>query len=284
MIDLHVHTTASDGALSPCEVVRLAVNQGLRAIAITDHDTVAGIPEALEEAQACGLEIVPGVELSAECKSGILHILGYYVRFEDPYFRRCLDDLRNDRQYLVRARLAKIRELGLTEFPLAVSDATEWSILEPGLLGNSDESFLDRKDVRDTDSSCSRSAAPYGPRANLLPHEAVKLISAAGGIPIVAHPYSIIKYSSLNWADVLGKLMTAGIQGLEAYSPTHTVAQTLLFLESAKRHGLLVTGGSDFHCYVGPDLQIGVVPGWSPLSYELVEHLEERVKEQLRRV
>lgn len=163
MIDLHIHTTASDGALSPREVVRLAVEQRLGAIAITDHDTVAGIPEALEEAQSCGLEVIPGVELSAICTSGILHILGYYVRFENPYVRRCLDDLRHDRQHFVTERLARLREQGLKEFPGTVSDTREWSMLDPGLFGNPGKFSAERKNMRHDGFSCSRSVpAAYG--------------------------------------------------------------------------------------------------------------------------
>jgi 3',5'-nucleoside bisphosphate phosphatase len=256
----------------------LAVKEGLKAIAITDHDTVKGIPEARDEAESHGLEIVSGVELSAMCKSGTLHILGFCVRFQNPYFRRCLDDLRQGRQHLVKDRLARLQELGMTEFPANVSREADWRILEPGLLGDSRKSLMVTGDLRNAPYACPVPVhSVYRPRANLLPGDAVKLIAAAGGIPVVAHPYSIIKHSSLNWNDVLERLLPVGIQGIEVYHPTHAVAQTLIFLETARKNGLLVTGGSDFHCEAKPDLRIGRVPGWSPLSYEMVQALKDHV-------
>jgi predicted metal-dependent phosphoesterase TrpH len=276
MIDLHVHTTASDGALSPREVVRLAIKHGLKAIAITDHDSVTGIPDALDEAQSSGLEVIPGVELSAVCKCGTLHILGYYVQYENTLFRRCLDALRDDRQDVVRDQLANLKKSGTTKFPWDASDPDESGRLDSGLLGCSGKPLPSRSDVADNELSCSSFTEPYGPHANLLPHEAVSLILAAGGIPVVAHPYSVIKYSSLSWELVLDELTSAGIQGVEAYSPTHTVAQTLLFLQSAKQHGLLVTGGSDFHDQGSAEVQLGSVPGWGPLPYEIVKELKGR--------
>lgn len=288
MIDLHVHTTASDGRLSPREVVRLARQKGIRALAITDHDTVAGVKEAYEQGRALGVEIVPGVELSAKTATGMLHILGYYVHIEYPRFQECLEALRNDRHDLFLELLAKLRESRAEQSfePLSQNECCVVSASPSEITG----SCSLRPDPRceEMSESLVLPVKRYWPRANLTLDQAVQLIVAVGGVPVLAHPYSLIKYSNEDWSAVLARLITHGVQGIEVYYPEHTPAQTSLFRMSAEEFGLVATGGSDFHGRIHringrihPIEALGEVPGWT-LPYSLLNALRRRVKANRR--
>ena len=285
MIDLHVHTTESDGGCTPAEVVRLAHQKGLKAIAITDHDTVAGVRKASHAGHKLGVEIVPGVELSAKTERGILHILGYYVQAENPWLQRCLEALREEREDQFHELLEKLQASGVKE---RIESPNETILRDHGI--GAETGAKPGKIIPDSRSPEMRPAhlrlgtKRYWPRPNLFPQQAIQLILAAGGVPVVAHPHSLIRSSHEDWEPVLLKLIDLGIQGIEAYYPAHTPAQTSMFISSAKENGLVVTGGSDFHGrihrmhglihYVD---QIGDVPGWK-LPYSLLEGLKERLR------
>lgn len=283
MIDLHVHTTESDGGCSPREVVYLAHRKGLCALAITDHDTVVGVRETREEGQRRGIEIVPGVELNAKIETGILHILGYYVESENPWLQGCLEALRTDRHELFSDLLRELQESPITSGLETPDDRSAGGILaKTGKPVDRASLALDGDMEEMNDPLARLGVKRYSPRANVLIDQAVQLICAAGGVPVLAHPYSLIKYSSADWDSVLLRLINRGIQGIEVYYPAHTPAQTSMFLRSAREHGLVVTGGSDFHGRIhrihgqirNLD-EIGRVPGWT-LHYSLLEELKNR--------
>ncbi len=272
MIDLHIHTTYSDGNCTPEEVVHLAKHKGLKAIAITDHDSVSGIQKAVEMGRRVGVEIVPGIELSAKVDRGILHILGYFINPTDSLFRACLAALRDDRS------ASFLRLLGDFE---VVRPTREYK-LRCGIYDGKPQTInMFQENTLVTAASMDRK---YYPKANVLPQDAVRLIKAAGGIPILAHPYSLIKYSNQDWDDVLLRVIDWGIEGIEVFYPAHTPAQTGMFLASAREHNLVVTGGSDFHGrnYRRDDIayaveEIGNVPGWD-LDYSLLDNLRKRAR------
>lgn len=256
-VDLHIHTTASDGTFTPAEIAREAGARGLVAIAITDHDTTAGLDEALEAAKATALKIVPGIELSAELGSEEVHILGYYLAHHDRILNDKLDVLRRARRDRARKMVERLRELGM---PLEWDRVEEiaqgssalgrphvaYALEEKGYVSSFNEAF-------DLYIGVKRPA--YVPRYKLTPVEAIAMIIAAEGLPVLAHPWGQERF--------LPELVEAGLVGLEAYYPSHTTEQTELLVRLSERYGLVPTGGSDFHGYgrsVGDVLGMVSVP------------------------
>jgi 3',5'-nucleoside bisphosphate phosphatase len=264
MFDLHTHTTSSDGTLTPGEMVRLAVKIGIRHLAITDHDTVSGLGDAINEAGKYPLNLIPGVELSCDEESSELHILGLDI---DPFDRKLaqrLVSLRETRDKRVFQMVEKLRSQKINvsrEDLQAISKGDSigrmhlaMAIVEKGAARDTDEAF--EKYLR-------RGASCYVPREKLLPDEAIKCIIEAGGVPVVAHPGFIE-----NIAVLLPELVKAGLQGIEAYYPSHTPLQTDYYVRTAAEYGLIVTAGSDFH---GPGLKRLDVPGCFGVPDRIIE-------------
>ncbi len=242
--DLHTHSTASDGALSPAELVEKAAGLGLSYLALTDHDTVEGIPAALEAARAHPrLTLVPGIELSTDIASGEVHILGYYVNFTSPALRVELERLRDGRQKRTRLIIEKLLHLGMElDWDRVREIAGEGSIGRPHIaLAMQEKGYVEKfKDA--FDKYIGQGCPAYVEREKLSPAEAVKIILAAGGIPVLAHPWTSGAPES-----VAAELRESGLIGLEAYYYEHSPEQTDFLLALANRLGLIVTGGSDFH-------------------------------------
>lgn len=277
MIDLHVHTTMSDGTLSPTEVVRLAAKMNLRAIAITDHDTLDGIGPAQAEGRRVGVEVVSGVEISARWTGGILHVLGYFVSPEDTALRECLDRLIKGRQ----ERVPKILSLLRAQNVLISGDEVNRQavggvpgrphvaaiILRKGHVRSLQEAF---------DRYLKRGAPAHVEKIKLSPIKAIEVITKAGGVAVAAHPYSLNYESSGGLEQTLRDLRSVGLKGIEAYYPRHTREQTRLFLELADKLDLAVTGGTDFHGANKPDTRLGFFPDRGPLPYGVLENLKAR--------
>jgi 3',5'-nucleoside bisphosphate phosphatase len=277
MIDLHIHTNMSDGTLSPEEVVRLAARAGLKAIAITDHDTLMGVKPAQQEGEAIGVEVVPGVEISAYRPQGILHILGYFL---DPSYGPLLKSL----EYLQQCRLNRIPQIldKLASLDVHI-DIEEIETHHRGqvlgrphvaaimvrrhYVGNMQEAF---------DHYLRRGAPAYVEKSKLSARDAVEAITDAGGLPVAAHPYSLGNLKAAYLERTIRELVSYGLVGIEAYYPSHTVEQTGLYLELADKMDLIVTGGTDFHGSNKPEVEIGVFPGRPPLPYALLERLKRR--------
>jgi len=277
MIDLHVHTTASDGTCSPGEVVRLASKKGMSALAITDHDTMAGVAEALEEGRTLGVEVVPGVEMSAQWERGILHILGYFVDRDHPELVKKLDYLKRGREERTPGILTKLRRLNLE---ISVDEVNKEA--GPGVPGRPHIArIMVRKhyvsDLQEAFDRYLRKGAPaYVEKAKLPPYDALELITQAGGVPVMAHPHSLMTVYASYLEEIVRDLKTHGLQGIEAYYPKHTPENTRAFLTIARKFNLAVTGGTDFHGSNKPDVELGVIPGLDPLPYSLLEGLKER--------
>jgi len=276
MIDLHVHTTSSDGTLTADEVVALAGAIGLRAIAVTDHDTVAGVCEAKQAGERIGLEVVSGVEISAQSDRGILHVLGYFVQPDHPELIETLDSLRQGREERTPKILTKLRGLRVAVSLEEVNEEAAGGVPGRPHIAR----VLKRKNYVGTlqeafDRYLKRGAAAYVQKRKLQPDEALRIIRAAGGIPVMAHPYSLLGRGASALEALIKRLIPLGLLGIEAYYPKHTPEQTELFLELARKHGLLISGGTDFHGANKPDIELGVIPGHSPLPYSLLERLKE---------
>jgi predicted metal-dependent phosphoesterase TrpH len=247
MIDLHTHSTASDGKLSPAELMRHARAVGIEVIALTDHDTLSGLEEASEEAARIGLEFIPGVEISAENNPGTLHMLGYFIDPSDTELVQTLAWLRggrDDRNHLI---LSKLAELGC---PL------EWDEVEALAGGESmgrphiATAMLNRGYVATFNEAFERylgkGAAAYTDRKKMTPEVAIERIRSAGGLPVLAHPQTL-SLADDELTDLVARLAGMGLAGIEVYYYSHSEEETAFYKTLANRYGLGLTGGSDFH-------------------------------------
>ncbi len=270
-IDLHLHTFHSDGTFSPEEVVRRATELGLSAISVTDHDTVAGVPAAVQAAGGA-LEIVPGVEITVVFRDRELHVLGYGVRIEDPEFSGLLDRLRQRRLERIRKMIDKVRERGAdVTFEEVTAIAGPGSVGRPHLA----EAMIRKGFVASLKEAFDRYLADDAPcfvRDSILTvAEAVRLIRAAGGAAVLAHPHRLVE------DDWIPGLVEAGIQGIEAYHSDHPPAVAEKYRRMAEERKLLITGGSDCH---GFRKQKGPLIGSVSVPYERLDRLREAVDGQ----
>jgi predicted metal-dependent phosphoesterase TrpH len=260
-------------------VVFAAAEKGLKAIAITDHDTMKGLPDAVQAGREAGVEVVPGVEISAEWDHGILHILGYFLDPGHPELVRTLDYLRQSREERIRRILDKLSGLKVN---LSVEEVNEEA--GGGVPGRPHIArALARKryvsGLQDAfDRYLKKGAAAYVKKTKLSPKESLRLILAAGGLPVMAHPYSVVDDGTVALEDIVRDLVSCGLRGIEVYYPEHSGEQTKAFLELAGKFDLAVTGGTDFHGSNKPGVQLGVVPGQDPLPYSLLEELRRKAE------
>jgi 3',5'-nucleoside bisphosphate phosphatase len=258
MIDLHSHTTASDGTFSPAQLVDEAGRTGVRTLGITDHDTFSGYDRAVPLARQAGLDLVCGIELSTKLHGYSVHLLGYFL---DPFlnpdglgdFRTWIGDLQDSRRERNIRLIARLQELGLNvtleEVQARGGEMTgrphfAQLLLEKGYVSSLQQAF---------DEYLDESAKGYVTRREPQFAEAVRHIRDAGGIASLAHPVRLRE----DLAAILPGLRAAGLNAVEAYHSDHSPSQTALYLELAARHGLLVTGGSDFHGAAKPEIRLG---------------------------
>lgn len=245
--DLHTHTTASDGSCSPQEVVRMAKDAGLSAVAVTDHDTVSGIAEAVQAGRSIGIEVIPGVEISTVEQGKDIHILGYDPDTSDREFLEALRRLRNTRNLRNEMILARLGELGMPITMQELLDHMAKKKQEDQTVGRPHiaELLVARGYVPSVQEAFDRylasGAAAYVNPPRIRPSEAVRIIRAAGGKAVLAHP-------GLYGDDrIVHDLIQSGLDGIEAYHSDHTEQQERAYAELAARHGLIATAGSDFH-------------------------------------
>lgn len=243
-VDLHTHTTASDGTCEPAENVRLAREQGLSAVAITDHDTVAGIPQAMEAAASLGVEVIPGVEVSSAARGQDIHVLGYFIPYEDAAFQERLASLRETRHERNKLLIARLQELGINitlESVYRRKQGTDKNIGRPhiaeelvelGVVGSIEEAFS---------KYLGKEGAAYVNPPRITPQEAISLIREAGGAAVLAHP------GLYDDDELVQELIAYGLDGIEVDHPDNSEAQRARYRSWAEENGLVVTGGSDFH-------------------------------------
>lgn len=266
-IDLHLHTFHSDGTFSPEEAVRRAKELGLAAISVTDHDIVSAVPEAIAAAGA-ELEVIPGVEMTVVFRDRELHILGYGVRIADPEFASFLDRMQGYRLDRIRKMTDRARELGCT-----VTHDEVMAIAGPGSVGRPHlaEAMVRKGFVGSLKEAFNRYLKDDGPcfvkGATLTVPDAVKLIRAAGGVAVLAHPHRLVE------DDWMPEMIDAGIQGIEVYHSDHDPQTAEKYRRIAAAGGLLVTGGSDCH---GHRKRKRPLIGSVKVPYDLLERLKAR--------
>jgi len=266
-IDLHIHSTASDGRLSPVEIVRKSVEYGLTIIAIADHDTVDGIAPALVATKALPeLKVIPGVEINTDVPSGEAHILGYFIDYTNHELRDTLERLRHSRQRRAQWMICKLAHLGIhIEWQRVQEIAGDSSIgrphiaqamLEKGYINSIKEAFT---------KYISRDGPAYVEREKITPVEAVELILRANGLPVLAHPFTINDPEAM-----VVELKAVGLVGIEAYYDNYTANEVASLVSLANRHNLIVTGGSDYH---GLEAGIETMIGGAGVPIEAAEQL-----------
>lgn len=277
-IDLHTHTTHSDGSATPGELIALANENRARAVAITDHDTVSAIGVARAAANRVGIEFVPGIEISAEYSPGTMHILGYYIDDGSDALALKLDELQQARERRNPQIASRLQSLG---FDINYDEVVEVAgnqvvgrphfarlMIEKGYVASVQEAF---------DRFLKKGADAYVEKARLSPRESIELIHQAGGVAVLAHPYQL-KLSSYEDVDLLvGELADLGLDGIEAVYSRHSPSERAAYSEIALRHRLLITGGSDYHGSYKPDINIVTGLGDLEIPYELLEALKARV-------
>ncbi len=276
MIDLHTHSIYSDGTHTPTELVAMAGERGLRALALTDHDTVAGIGELLAAGQGAAVETVPGIELSAECGQGTMHILGYYIDPASPALTAMLAKIREGRATRNVEILKKLNRLGYV---------LRWSDLEKhtgkDVVGRPHfaEVLVERGYVKSRKSAfdllLAKGRPAYAERYHCSAGECIGFIREAGGVAVLAHP-ATIHLSDTKLRALVGELAGQGLGGIEAYYAEHRPENRKKFIGWAEELGLLCTGGSDFHGKNSPDLKLGTGFGQLRVPDEVLEQLKAR--------
>lgn len=265
--DLHVHSTASDGRLSPEAIVHQAAEHGLSVIAITDHDSVEGVAPALVTAKAFpGLRVIPGVELSTDAPHGEIHVLGYFIDYTNRDFQTKLERLRHSRLHRAQEMIAKLRNFGIyIEWERVRELAGTGSVgrphiaqamLEKGYITSIKEAF---------NEYIGREGPAYAERKKMAPSEAVALVLQVNGLPVLAHPFT-----TNNLEITIAELKAAGLVGIEAYYDGYSADERNRLIGLAEEHGLIVTGGSDYH---GLEAANETVIGGVDVPMECVEQL-----------
>ncbi|MFZ3015199.1 MAG: PHP domain-containing protein [Nitrospira sp.] len=274
-LDLHLHTTHSDGSCTPTEVVNMARHAGVTALAITDHDIMTGITEAMTAGQQCGIEIRPGVEISSFTGNSELHVLGYFLDQQDPDLLARLKTLRDGRHRRNPQIIERLQTLGIDITydevrALAGSD----SVGRPHIA----RALMDKHVVTSAKEAFDRFLAEgkpaYVPRELPSPAEAICWIKAARGLAVLAHP-TWVKVAEQPLVDLVRQLKADGLDGVEVYYSTHAARQTREYLSLAQQLGLLVTGGSDFHGLTKPNIEVGIGKGTLHIPTSLLPKMKE---------
>lgn len=273
LIDLHTHSTASDGTLTPALLVELAYETGLSAIAITDHDTVAGIEEAI----SCNLpiEVIPGIELSAGYGNGDIHILGLYIDHTSDLLKKMAQNMVEEREWRNYEMCKRLREAGIDITVEKLRDGNNDMVLTRGHFSRY---LIDHGYAKDKPEAFSRYLGVDTPyfvkRRYLSPEECIKLILDCGGTPVLAHPI-IYNLPAAELEELVARLKKAGLAGIEAIYSTYTNQDEEIVRSLAHRHSLLLTGGSDFHGANKPEIAIGSGVGNLKIPYSLLEKIKE---------
>ncbi|MBB5022675.1 PHP domain-containing protein [Desulfurispira natronophila] len=286
-VDLHVHSTASDGTDTPSALAAKAAEAGLQAIALTDHDTVAGIPAFIHACQGWGVEALAGVEISALYRDGHgyevgVHILGYFPGGVDPRMEESMGELMSARDERNKLMVQKLNQLGI---PLCLDEVAGKAggdvvgrvhmaqvLVEGGYVSTMDEAFRRYLGPR---------GKAYAPKERLTPEEAIQLISRHGGLAVLAHPGTLPIRGQQYLESFSRRLVQSGLGGIESDYPYLSNAQRQHFRALARRLGVVATGGSDYHGANRPEIRLGRGDGSLELPYAMVEAIRERWKQQV---
>lgn len=275
-IDLHTHSLKSDGSMTPTKVVREAKKAGLAAIALSDHDTVDGIAEALSEGKKIGVEVVPAIEFSVLSETET-HILGYFIDYENPDLKKVLQevvDLRIERNHVTCERL---NELG---FDITLDEVR--ALAPNNFVGRAhfarvlmDKGYI--KTVKEGfDKYMAAGKYAYCEKQRLSAREAIELIKKCGGVSFLAHPH-LTKLGDERLREFLIELKGYGLSGLEGYYTDYTPEMQEKYQSLAKELGLAISGGTDFHAAMKPHISIGVGLGNMKIPYSVLDNIKKLI-------
>jgi 3',5'-nucleoside bisphosphate phosphatase len=283
-IDLHIHSTASDGTRTPAQIVQIAVDEGLRAISITDHDTLEGSRVALNCPLPDHLHFISGVEISTQAPEGFaiggsLHILGYGVDVNHGPLLQALADLQQARDTRIPRIIDRLNRagipIGMRQVQALVGDGSPGRphiarvMVAMGEVSDIDQAF---------DRFLSKGRPGYVDKYRIECRVALDLIRKAGGIPVLAHPYLVPGGKTRELDDLIARLCDLGLMGIEAHYPDHPPEAIQYYLELAARYNLLITGGSDYHGELSPDIRMGSGRGDLHVPFHLYEALVSTLK------
>ena len=275
--DLHIHSTYSDGTLTPLEIIQLARESGLKTIALTDHDTTEGIANALDLGEKHKIDVLAGIELSAVFDSHPVHILGYGIDHAAPLLLENLQEIQKARKERNDKIILKLQDIGL-DVSLAELDMISKSgqtgrphiarlLVKKGVVSSTDQAF---------DRYLGKQGRAYTARKSLPANRAVKMINEAKGIAVLAHPVTLNATFEALTQTIL-KLREAGLAGMEVYYPSHSFSFRLKLEKLCVEHDLIATGGSDFHGLLHPGSRLGCTDRGQNVSDEIVEKLKARL-------
>lgn len=277
-VDLHVHSNRSDGSETPSALVDIALEKGLAAFALTDHDTTDGLAEALAYAADKDIEVIPGIEFSTEYEGRDIHVVGLYIDYTEERFQHYLKDFQNSRDLRNQKMCKKLQEHGvdiiykqlLAEFPGSVLTRAHYArfLLAHGYVKGLPEAF---------DRYVGDHAPCFIPREKVTPMQAVHLILQSGGVPVLAHP--ILYHMSDERLDKLvATLKQEGLVGIEAIYSTYNTAEEQQIRRLAAKYELLLSGGSDFHGAAKPGLSMGTGYGKLYVPYEILTGMKQYLR------
>lgn len=278
-IDLHTHSNCSDGSMSPSELVAHAAECGLKAIALSDHDTVAGIDEALDAGKKYGVEVVPAIEFSVQSATET-HILGFYIDYKSELIKQALENINSVRWQRTVNTCDKLRGLG---FDVTLEEAQ--AIAPSGIIGRAHfarilaEKGYTQSVKEGFEKYLANGRPAYDGTQYLTAEAAVKLINDLGGVSFVAHPH-LIRLGDDELRAFLIKLKSVGLCGIEGYYNEYTPEMQSYFQSLAKELGLEISGGTDYHAKMKPHIEIGIGQGNMQIPYSVLRRIKEIVAEK----
>lgn len=275
--DLHMHTVHSDGTLTSTELVELAKRQGLSCIALTDHDTLSGVEEAQAAGGRVGVEVIAGVEISAVCDPGTMHILGYFIDPKSKQLQEKLEEIQEARRQRNPMIIEKLRAIGI-DITLKEVEAESGGdqvgrphfarvLVQKGYVKNFEEAF---------EKYLTKGAPGYVDKRKLSSRDSIEMIEEAGGIASLAHPKTLkLNSTPVEFEKTLEQLKSEGLKGLEVYSSCQNKEEAASFKKLADRLGFFVTGGSDFHGANKPDISLGWMGDGAFIPYDTIDGMKK---------
>ena len=274
-VDLHVHSPFSDGTYTPEELVREAVNKGLAAIALTDHDTTDGIPEAVKAAEGTGLWLIPGIEFSTFVQKKEIHIVGLFIDYENEAFNNRLLELKSERDTRNIKICQKFKDIGIDVSYNEMKEMYHESVITRAHFA---DYLLKKGIVHDRNEAFDRFIGDRGPcyvdRDKITPKDAIELIHSVGGVAVLAHPV-LYHLSDVSMHSLMDYLVENNIQALEAIYSTYSLGEEVQMRNLAKEYNILISGGSDFHGANKPSIQLGTGKGHLFVPLEVAKNLQK---------